>query len=298
MENRGNELQVKGKDKNMEKKHLLIIPNRRKDKDLVKTKKLIQRLEELEKVVHLPTDCKDYKELRAYCIGEATDLYKIEFAIVLGGDGTIIQAAREYGEYDFPLLGVNMGNLGFLAEIEESEVDSVLQESLDENYFVEKRMMIDAYDNDEYLGTALNDVVITRQSISRMISYEIFVNGYLVNQYRADGLIMSTPTGSTAYNLSAGGPIISPTNNSLVFTPICPHSLAARSIVLSGDDKVKISFDLERNQKVDDLLLTLDGQIVHKIDTKTKVRIEKSKKVLKLIRFSHNDFFHILRKKL
>lgn len=280
-------------------KKILIVPNHYKDKELKITRQVIDFLEARKMKVFLPIDFSANEQLRHYCLNAQDDLYHIDFGIVLGGDGTIIRSSRKYLKYQFPILGINMGNLGFLAEIELSDVEQALESILEGNYSIDERMLIQAtYDDGRKLGVALNDIVITRQSISRMISFNVYVNDAYVNNYRADGVIISTPTGSTAYNLSAGGPIISPNNEVIVLTPICSHSLNARSIVLAGTDKVRLTFEHPRNEHVNDLIVTIDGQEVANIMKEDTIIIEKASKKVQLMLLKNKNFYDILRKKL
>lgn len=280
-------------------KKILIVPNPYKDKNLSITQKIISFLMEHGNEVFLPMDYVSYEGINSYCIKEPAELSNIDFAIVLGGDGTIIRTSRKYLKYQFPVLGINMGNLGFLAEIELTNLDEALESVLNGNYSIDERMLIQAtYEEGERLGVALNDIVITRQSISRMISFNVYVNNAFVNNYRADGVIISTPTGSTAYNLSAGGPIISPNNEVIVLTPICSHSLNARSIVLSGNDVIKLTFDHPRNEHVNDLIVTIDGQEVANIIKEDTIIIKKATKKVQLMLLKDKNFYDILRKKL
>lgn len=289
-------------------KKILVIPNRFKDENLTMTKEIIQWLVDRDLIVHLPhefcqketlIDKESNQYLVSHCLTEQADLSEIDYGIVLGGDGTIIAASREYVDYDIPLVGINLGNLGFLAEVEVANWKHILETFYQNDFTIDERMIVEACIKDgPNLGKAVNDIVITRQSISRMISYDVYVNGGYVNSYRADGVIVSTPTGSTAYNLSAGGPILSPTTESIVLTPICPHSLKARSIVLSADDEVYISFDSPRNKHVNDLLITMDGQEVSHLNKGDTIRVKRYKNKVKLLKVTDNSFFDILRAKL
>jgi len=280
-------------------KKILVIPNQFKDKEFKITIKVMNWLSDHDCLALLPIELSAFPELKEYTFATKNDILSIDYGLVLGGDGTIIQSSRTYIDHEIPLLGINLGNLGFLAEIELIDIDSALEAFLNEEFIIEDRMMICAsHEKGDCLGTALNDVVISRQSISRMISFDVFVNDLFVNSYRADGVIISTPTGSTAYNLSAGGPIISPTNEVIVMTPICPHSLTARSIVLSGNDEIKITFKHPRNKHVDDLLVTIDGQEATRIYKTDTIIIKKAKEKVELMRLLNNDFFEILRRKL
>jgi len=280
-------------------KKILVVPNQFKDKEFKITLKVVQWLKEKGNHVFLPFDLSNQKKLSGLDFLEYNEITAIDYGLVLGGDGTIIQTSRIYIEHEIPLLGINLGNLGFLAEIELSDLEVALEAFNNGDFIIEDRMMILAkHDHGKSLGIALNDIVISRQSISRMIGFDVHVNNQFVNSYRADGVIISTPTGSTAYNLSAGGPIISPNNEVIVMTPICPHSLTARSIVLSGNDEVKITFKHAKNKHVDDLLITIDGQEATRIYKDDTIVIRKAVQKVELMRLVNNNFFEILRRKL
>ncbi len=280
-------------------KKVLVIPNELKDKAFHMTLRVLRWLEDHGIVAALPKQYEQKNALQGYTFCDVHELEDVDCGLVLGGDGTIISTSRIYASYQLPLLGINLGNLGFLAEIEVRDMEEALLSVIKGNYIIEERLMVQAeHDNKMPIGTALNDIVLTRQSISRMISFDVYVNDQFVNQYRADGAIISTPTGSTAYNLSAGGPIITPTNDVIVFTPICPHSLTARSMILNGDDEVKIVFEHPRNEHVDDLLITVDGQEVTEFAKSDPIHIRRASHKVKLIRLQDNDFFKILRRKL
>lgn len=285
-------------------KKILIVPNQYKDKNLAITQQMINFLVQRGNEVFLPMD---YTHIQAVselglsnlCIRDVDLLRTIDYGFVLGGDGTIIRASRKYLKYNFPILGINMGNLGFLAAIELVNLEEALEAVLQGDFSIDERMLIQAnHDDGVCLGLALNDIVITRQSISRMISFDVYVNDAFVNNYRADGVIISTPTGSTAYNLSAGGPIISPNNEVIVMTPICSHSLNARSIVLSGNDSIKLTFEHPRNEHVNDLIVTIDGQEVANIVKEDSIVVNRSSKKVQLMLLKDKNFYDILRKKL
>lgn len=223
---------------------------------------------------------------------------KSDAIIVFGGDGTILEAVRKMGERKIPLFGVNYGNLGFMAEVEEKSMVDSIQRLLEKDFFVEERMMIDleidGFDAKEHGFTALNDVVISRGANTRLIDIRVYGNDTLIEEYRADGLIVATPTGSTAYSLSAGGPIIEPTNDSAyVITPICPHSLHNRSIVLDAANTIRVEADSKDNN----MIVAVDGQKFLEINHKP-ILIKKSLATVKLIKFKEYNFFNILRKKL
>lgn len=216
--------------------------------------------------------------------------------IVLGGDGTILEAVRKIKNSTIPLFGINFGKLGFLAEVEERDIPICIDNLLQGNYEIEERMMIDmeiAGLSREKKFTALNDIVVSRGANTRLIDIKVFGNENIIEEYRADGLIISTPTGSTAYSLSAGGPIIEPSNDSLlVITPICPHSLHNRSIVLDAKKTIRI----ETESKVKNVV-AVDGQRFLDISGNS-IFMRKSKETVKLIKFKGNNFFEILRRKL
>ena len=233
---------------------------------------------------------------------DSTIFEEADCAIVLGGDGSIISAARELAAYHMPILGVNLGHLGFLADVDKKDIIETLEKICDNHYFIEDRIMLQSTivegDLESPMKLALNDIVLARSSISRMVDYSIFVNDALVNHYSADGVIISTPTGSTAYNLSAGGPILAPQNEMMIITPICPHSLTARSLIISSKDKVSITFGHRNRPNEKDLHLTIDGQVVVPVNQESKIVIERSNVNTHLVKLEGIDFYTILRKKL
>lgn len=279
----------------------IIIPNVKKDVGLENTKTIIKWLEKYNCQIYLTDRIARQLDKKQYTINK-DEYNNVDCAVVLGGDGTIINTARNLAQYDLPILGINFGHLGFLAEVEKKEALATLKNITEGDYYIQKRMMLDTElildSKKEFKGIALNDVVVTRTAISRMMKFSIYVNDGHVNDYSADGLIISTPTGSTAYNLSAGGPILDPKNEMMVITPICSHSLTSRSIVLSKNDVVTISFEENRKNWVDDMILTIDGQECHKISNNHKIVIYNSRYNTKLITCKKNSFYDILRKKL
>lgn len=223
---------------------------------------------------------------------------EIDFIAVLGGDGSLLGVARKYAKYDKPILGINFGRLGYLVELEKSNLDS-LSSLFDGNYRIEERIMIDAtvLRNGEtvFLGTALNDAVVTKGALSRMVHLSVFTGFQEINQYHADGVVVATPTGSTAYSMSAGGSAVSPELEVFLITPICPHSLTCKPIIVSDRQSVKIKADFADNQEV---YLTLDGQEGVRLSKGDIVEITKSVKTTKLIRMTERNFFNILKQKL
>lgn len=283
-------------------KKFVIIPNITKDIKFKTTKLIVDWLEKNNCEIYLTKDVATYINKQQYACDEDIIYNKVDCAIVLGGDGTILNTARKVVKYDLPILGVNLGYLGFLAEVEKKDALTTLSKITKGNYYVQSRMMLNVKRQVENIivdtGISLNDIVISRTSISRMMKYNISVNNRHVNNYSADGIIVSTPTGSTAYNLSAGGPILDPKNEMMVITPICPHSLTSRSIVLSQNDIVTISFEENMKNWNEDILLTIDGQVSLNIEKEQKIIISKSNNSAKLITCNQNGFYNILKKKL
>lgn len=221
-----------------------------------------------------------------------------EAVLIIGGDGTLIRASKTAAQYNIPVLGINMGRLGFLTAIESDEIDMALACLRDDDFCVEDRMMLRAQlvrDNQIYDEVvALNDIAITKGSYVRLIHLTAYINNEFVNYYPADGVLISSPTGSTAYSLSAGGPIINPNMECLLLTPICPHALNIRPIITNAEDQIKIVIDDDNR----DIILTLDGQEGIKLKRGDEVIVEKDKVCAKLIRLGKPDFFNVLRNKL
>ena len=222
----------------------------------------------------------------------------VDLLIVLGGDGTLLSVARLVGENKVPILGVNLGSLGFLTEITIDELFPMLEKILAGDYELEERMMLNAsiYRQGERITqyTALNDVVINKGAIARIIDLETTIDGQYLTLYRVDGLIISTPTGSTGYSLAAAGPIVHPTLHAMLLTPICPFTLNNRPIMLSDKAKIKVTLKTENV----DHLLTLDGQVSFALKAGDEVRIERSKNCTHLIKSPFRDYYSILRTKL
>ena len=216
--------------------------------------------------------------------------------IVLGGDGTMLQAARSVAFQDIPLLGVNLGTLGYLAEVEKSGIDEAMSRLLSGEYYVEDRMMLRGVigDRKDY---ALNDIVISRASDIQAIDYNIYVNDLLLYSYHADGIIISTPTGSTGYNMSAGGPIVEPSANMTLLTPICPHTLNSRSMVLSADARIEVELLPGRSKRNPKVVAAYDGSGAIEMNSGDRMVINKSKKITKIIKFNRVSFLEVLGKK-
>jgi NAD+ kinase len=222
----------------------------------------------------------------------------VDLMIVLGGDGTMIATARMLGDCEVPVLGVNYGGLGYLAEFRIEELYTALESILAGNYRVDTRVMlaVELLRGTEEVtrNRVLNDVVINKSALARIIEIEAYLNDQFVNSFRADGLIVSTPTGSTAYNLSAGGPVIYPSMNAVVITPICPFTLSNRPIVVPDDAEIELRLKTEE----EDVSLTLDGQVGFPLQCQDRVRIRKSRSTFKLVQPMNRNYFEVLRDKL
>ena len=221
-----------------------------------------------------------------------------DLIVVLGGDGTMISTARMVGDHEVLVLGINYGSLGYLTDFRIEEMTQSIEAILRGEYDIDPRVMLSAehWRGDEMLakGRVLNDVVINKAALARIIEIEVSLNQLFVNSFRADGLIVSTPTGSTAYNLSAGGPIIYPSMNAVVLTPICPFTLTNRPIVIPDTAMVELKL-LNENEGV---VLTLDGQIGHTLHSGDCVRIRKSRTTFNLVQPPNRNYFDVLRNKL
>ena len=221
--------------------------------------------------------------------------------IVLGGDGTVLQAAREAWRLDIPIVGVNLGNLGFLTEIETSEMEVSFERLMVGDFYTEKRMMLRGEviraDGEKILGRSLNDIVISRYGGMNLIVLPVYVNGQFLHEYRGDGIIVTTPTGSSGYNLSAGGPIVEPSSDVMVLTSICSHSLNHASIILSADDQIEVR--LPDDSRLDrQIELSFDGSHRVLIGNGDTVRIRKSEKHTRFIKLNDMNFLETLHKKL
>lgn len=222
----------------------------------------------------------------------------MDCAIVLGGDGTLIRAARELEGYGIPLLGVNMGTLGYLAEVELHDCRAALDRLFAEMPDIEDRMMLQGSVNGKQSYSAMNDIVVTRAGELRVVHFNIYVNDTLLNSYRADGVIISTPTGTTGYNLSAGGPIVEPTASMFVITPICSHALNTSSIVLSAEDMIEIEICEGRYGRQERTVVTFDGMDGIALTTGDRVVIRKSEETTKLLKLNKESFMKTMREKM
>lgn len=236
----------------------------------------------------------DYKKsFELEHVGEGAD-----FIIVLGGDGTLLSVSRNLKGRDVPILGVNLGGLGFLTEISVEELPSMIEKVLQSDYDVSRRIMLDVKvrreKEDVFEFSILNDAVITKDALARIIDIETYVNDEYLTTFKGDGLIVSTPTGSTGYSLAAGGPLLYPSMKNIIVTPICPHMLTNRPIILPEEAAIRAIL-MSMDEKV---ILTLDGQVGFPLKYYDEVIVKKSPYTISLIKSSSKGYFEILRTKL
>ncbi|MCR5715493.1 MAG: NAD(+)/NADH kinase [Lachnospiraceae bacterium] len=270
-------------------RHFSIITNETKDSGLTTT--------------HL---IKDYLTARGataqVCPGEHLHAEMIDTAseciIVLGGDGTLLRAARATSSLTIPLMGVNLGTLGYLASVEAAKVTPALDQLLENRFTREERMMLSGKKTDGESNYALNDIAIVRYGSLQMIDFHIYVNGQMLNTYHADGVVISTPTGSTGYNLSAGGPIVEPRAELILVTPICPHTLNTRTIILSAQDRITIELAGTRHGEEEQAEASFDGSDRIVMQVGDRIEIHKSKRTTQLLKLNDDTFLEVLRKKM
>ena len=281
-------------------KHFLIITNEFKDKGLVFTEKIRRYIEAR------GGSCQCYSSTGDDARHAAPDSADIaegtECVLVLGGDGTLIRAAAKLVDENLQLIGVNLGTLGYLCELEAANVFDAIDELMDGHYMLEERMMLSAYGIKNGIQTeaktALNDVVIHRTGALSVVNLIVSVNGEYLNTFRADGIIVSTPTGSTGYNMSAGGPIVDPKAKMMLITPINAHNLNSRSIVISADDEVMIEIGQRRSQKDETVEVSYDGDNAVGLEVGDRLVVKQAASVAKVCKLSRKSFLEILRKKM
>ena len=268
----------------------LIVTNDGKDIRQTVTRKVAKLLEEAGKVYTLCQKDENKKIIKSSVPEE------VDCAIVIGGDGSLIEAARLFRKKEIPILGVNMGTLGYLTEVEVGGIDAAMEQLLSGDYVLERRMMLKGIFEDGRSDVSLNDIVVSRKGELHIIHFRLYVNGELLNDYEADGVVLSTPTGSTAYNLSAGGPIVEPTASLIVITPICSHALNTRSIVLSSEDEIVIEIGPGRNGSGEEVYVAFDGTDAVSLKTGDKVVVRRSSASTTMIKLSKVSFlWYIIR---
>ena len=223
---------------------------------------------------------------------------KVDLCVVVGGDGTLLSAARSIAAHPRPILGINLGGLGFMTETTPSEAAAALRDALGGRFAVSRRMTLDVTllrrGRIVTRQSVLNDVVITKSALARIIDLKVTVDRQTLTAYRADGLIVATPTGSTAYSLSAGGPIIHPEMRALLISPICPHTLSMRPVVVPAASRVEITLETGDSE----VYLTLDGQVGHPLRFGDRVRVRQGAIPVMMVRSRRRNYFEVLRRKL
>ena len=278
-----------------------IITNRDKDQNLRFTEEIVQYLKDHGKKCQVQQAERKTEGTYHYTdpelIPEGT-----QCILVLGGDGTLLQAARDVVDLEIPLFGINMGTLGYLAEIDQYSIYPALDRLMSDRFTIEKRMMLFGTliheGQAENSDIALNDIVISREGSLRVVRFNNYVNDTYLNTYKADGIIISTPTGSTGYSLSAGGPIISPAASMILMTPLAPHTLNTRSIVFAPEDVIEVELGEGKEGGIEKGMAYFDGAAAMPMVTGDRIRIEKSTKATRIIKINNISFLETLRKKM
>lgn len=282
-------------------KHFYIITNEQKDEDLKVT------LQVQEYITGRGGTCQygmnrrigpeGYRNLKPEDIPAET-----ECVLCVGGDGTLIRAARDLVETGLPMIGVNRGHIGYLCELDCNTVIPAIDQLMLDNYMVEKRMMLSGYCMKEgqagEANLALNDIVIHRSGFLQVVNLIIYVNGEYLNTYSADGIIIATPTGSTAYSMSAGGPIVDPKAELMLITPISPHALNSKSIVLGAEDEIVVEIGSRRMEADEEVEVSFDGDSSFRLAVGDKIVIQRARTNTRILKLSKLSFLEILRKKM
>jgi len=280
-------------------KNIGILPNLDKDIDLSVTKRLVQFLLTKGCQPWLTEEVAEKANLKAYAKQEEEMYHHSHFLISLGGDGTLLGVGRRTAEFNTPILGINLGHLGFLTAEDNSKAEDAIEKVLAGAYTVENRMMLEvsvSAEPEKLEGIlALNDVCITRGFSSKILEFHVFVNDEYVDTLRADGVIICTPTGSTAYNLSAGGPILKGDAQIIAITPICPHTLTSRSIIVSAEDVVTVEVCTRADE---DFMVSADGQVVMSLKRKNVVQVRRARYHTTIMKTNNLGFYDVLRQKL
>lgn len=272
-------------------KKFLIVANTTKDEKLIMASQVKTYLEQhggsgqiVENAEHIPNAC------------------DAECAIVLGGDGTMLRVSKQLAVQGIPMIGINLGTVGFMADVEPVNVNAALDCLLKNQYRIEERMNLEGtiYHGERVLmqATALNDIAISRAGYSRIICLKILVNGELLDVYEADGVVIATPTGSTGYNLSAGGPVVSPNANLILVTPVSPHSLSSKCVVCSDEDKIEVEIIRKRKSQREEALATFDGEEYTELEPEDRIQIQRAAHSTKLVKIYQKSFYEVLRSKL
>lgn len=269
-----------------------IITNQLKDADYSITNEIRQYIESKGKRCILSEKDEDGH------IQPGTVPAEADCGLVLGGDGTMIRAVRDLDGIPLPLLGINLGTLGYLADVERRDYQKALDRLFKETPAIEERMMIEGVYRESERNVALNDIVLSREGKIRLIRFHVYVNGTLLNTYLSDGMIISTPTGSTGYNLSAGGPVVEPTARIIVVTPICSHALNTSSVVLSANDLIEIEVCEGRYGRQEMVTLCFDGTEQTTLVTGERVSIRRAEETARLVKLNKESFLKTMREKM
>lgn len=282
----------------MEAKRLGIFPNLSKEKVCIALPEFVELCKDWRLIPVLPESVAEQYECEAYCESDPQSLQRLDFAVSLGGDGTLLQMARYLAPLGVPAFGINFGKLGFLAEIDLRGMYKAISRLSQGNYTIETRSMLLAsvlHDGEVIAQAhALNDHVLAKGMFSKLAHMMLFINGKLSGKYAADGLIIATATGSTAYSLSAGGPLVMPELDVSVITPVCAHSLANRALIIPMTEKI----DLKPVPGSEEMLLSADGENVIEVPNDTMVHIEKCPYDMKLVRLTSRDYYQTWQQKL
>lgn len=280
-------------------KSFLIATNCIKDEDLILTTKIEEYI-----AMHGGSSRRVVGDAKGIISYEIDGEERYDCIIALGGDGTILKVSRDLREMNVPILGVNLGTLGFLTEIEPEQIFPVMDRLFLDDYELEERMNIcgsiykSGDDSPLQTDVALNDIVVSRAGFSRVIGLKVYVNEKVMDIYEADGLIISTPTGSTGYNLSAGGPIVSPKTSLMIVTPVSPHSLTSKSIVFSSEDEVVVEILKMRKAQKEEAIVSFDGQSGTLLSPGDRIVVQKSDAVTKMVKLFDVSFYEVLREKI
>lgn len=279
--------------------NFLIIPNALKNKSVEFVSEIAKYLTDKGKKVYVPNKFSNIINCESDItfVSSSEDLKFIDMAVILGGDGTVLRNISYIKHYEIPIFGVNFGNVGYLTQCEPESAMTFLDRVLNGDFEIEDRIMLRCtVDGEEKAYTGINEVVLHRQSFGRAMHLNVYINDNFIESFSADGVLVSTPTGSTAYNMSAGGPVVIPCANNFVITPICAHAMAKSSIVTSGDDTVRIKASYSGDEEKEACLIvdSIDKCIVSDQD----IKISKSKYKLKLVKFNDNSFYQTLKYKL
>lgn len=276
---------------------IAVFPNVNKEKAADILHRIFTFFQDKDVKLIMPLDESRFFNMEQYGVPDIEQV-PADLALSLGGDGTLLGVCRRYGDAAIPVCGVNLGTLGFMADIETDELEVKLQKILDKNYHIEHRLLLAGFVHScgatRFLGHAINDIVVTKGGVARMLHLGLSINSSHLIDYKADGVIVSTPTGSTAYSLSAGGPIMNPNIRALLLTPICAHTFNMRPLAIQEDDVVHIQIAAVHQ----DIIVTLDGQESYRLLPGDEITVKKSRSQANIIKFEDKDYYQILRTKL